>query len=89
MTNFTCTKSTLQKCRQWMQLFNLNLVGLQAKIWKGRRTHSRDQQLSAELKELMKTDNVDEIHFVQATIRVPVLFAVKFKPNCNHDKFEK
>ena len=68
-----------------MQLFNFNLVGLQAQIWEGRQTHSRDQQLSAELKELVKTDNVDEVHFVQATIGVPVLFAVTLKPNCNHD----
>ena len=72
-----------------MHLFNLNLVGLQAQIWEGRRTHSSDQQLSAELKELSKTYNVDGVHFVQTTIGVPVLFAVKLKCYCNHDKFDK
>ena len=87
LTNFIWTKSRLQNCWQWMQLFNLNLVGLQAQIWEGRRTNSRDQQLSAELKEFVKTDNVDEVHFVQTTIGVPVLFAVKLKRICNHDKF--
>ena len=47
------------------------------------------QQLQAELKELVKTDIVEEIHLVQATSRVAAHFVVKFKSNCNQDKFTK
>ena len=36
--------------------------------------HLHDQPLPAELKELVKTDNVDEVRLVQATIRVPAHF---------------
>ena len=54
-----------------------------------RQIHLHDHQLPAELKELVKTDNVEEIHLVQATIRVAAHFVVKFKSNCNHNKFKK
>ena len=84
---FHLYKCRLQKCRQWVQLFNPNLEGLQSRIGERWQTHLLDQQLLVDLKELMKTDNVDNEHFVLATIRVPVHFAVKFKPWCNHDKF--
>ena len=70
-------------------MFNLNLKGLQPQLGERREVHLHDQELPAELKELVKTDNVEEIHLVQATIRVPAHFSVKIKYNCNHDKFIK
>ena len=84
---FHLYKSRLQKCRQWIQLFNLNLEGLHPQIGERSQNHFLEQQLLAELKELVKTDNVDEEHFVQATRRFLVHFALKIKPYCNHDKF--
>ena len=59
--------------------FNLNLEGLQPQLGERRQIHLHDHQLPAELKELVKTDNVEEIHLVQATIRVAVHIVVKFK----------
>ena len=80
--------SRLHEFRQSTQLFNLNVEGLQPQLGERRQIHLHDQQLPAELNELVKTDNVEELnHLVQATIRVPAHFAVKFKSNCNHDKF--
>ena len=81
--------SRLQEFRQSIPLFNLNLKGLQPQLGERRQIHLHDHQLPAELKELVKTDNVEEIHLVQATIRVAAHFVVKFKSNCNHDKFTK
>ena len=75
--------------RQSIQLFNLNLEELQPQLAVRRQIHLHDQQLPAELKELVKTDNVEEIHLVRATLRVTAHFAVKFKPICNYDKFTK
>ena len=89
LTTFTCTMSRLQEFRQSIPLFNLNLEGLQPQLGERRQIHLHDHQLPAELKELVKTDNVEEIHLVQATIRVAAHFVVKFKSNCNHDKFTK
>ena len=89
MTTFTCTMSRLQEFRQSIPLFNLNLEGLQPQLGERRQIHLHDHQLPAELKELVKTDNVEEIHLVQATIRVAAHFVVKFKSNCKHDKFTK
>ena len=73
----------------YFHLYNLILEGLQPQLGERRQVHLHDHQLSAELKELVKTDNVDEIHLVQATIRVAAHFVVKCKSNCNHDKFTK
>ena len=81
--------SRLQEFCQSIPLFNLNLKGLQPQLGERRQIDLHDQQLPAELKELVKTDNVEEIHLVQATIRVADHFVVKFKSNCNHDKFTK
>ena len=81
--------SRLQEFRQSVPLFNLNLEGLQPQLGERRQIHLHDQQLPAELKELVKTDNVSEKHLAQATIRVAAHFVVKFKSNCNHDKFTK
>ena len=36
-----------------------------------------------------KTANVEKIHLVQAIIRMPAHFVVKFKSNFNHDKLRK
>ena len=80
--------SRLQEFCQSILLFNLNLEGLQPQLGERRQIHLHDHQLPAELKELVKADNV-EIHLVQATIRVAAHFVVKFKSNCNHDKFTK
>ena len=80
--------SRLQEFRQSIPLFNLNLEGLQPQqLGERRQIHLHDQQLPAKLKELVKTHNVEEIHLVQATIRVAAHFVVKFKSNCNYDKF--
>ena len=81
--------SRLQEFRQSIPLFNLNLEGLQPQLGERRQIHLHDYQLPAELKELVKTDNVEEIHLVQATIRVAAHFVLNFKFNCNHDKFTK
>ena len=81
--------SRLQEFRQSIPLFNLNLEVLQPQLGERRQIHLHDQQLPAELKELVKTDNVSEINLVQATIRVAAHFVVKFKSNCNHDNFTK
>ena len=81
--------SRLQEFRQSIPLLNLNLEGLQPQLGERRQIHLHDQQLPAELKELVKADNVEEIHLVQATIRVAAHLVVKFKSNCNHDKFTK
>ena len=81
--------SRLQEFRQSIPLFNLNLEGLQPQLGERRQIHLHDQQLPAELKELVKTDNVEEVHLVQATIRVAAHFVVKFKSNCNNDKLTK
>ena len=89
LTTFTCTMSRLQELCRSIPLFNLNLEGLQPQLGERRQIHLHDHQLPAELKELVKTDNVEEIHLVQATIRVAAHFVVKFKSNCNHDKFTK
>ena len=88
-TTFTCKIPRLQEFCQSIPLFNLNLEGLQPQLGERRQIHLYDQQLPAELKELVKTDNVEEIHLVQATIRVAAHFVVKFKSNCNHDNFTK
>ena len=66
----------------YFHLYNVQTPGISP-------VHLHDHQLPAELKELVKTDNVEEIHLVQATIRVAAHFVVKFKSNCNHDKFTK
>ena len=89
LTIFTCTMSRLQEFRRSSPLFNLNLEGLQPQLGEIRQIHLHDHQLPAELKELVKTDNVEEKHLVQATIRVAAFFVVKFKSNCDHDKFTK
>ena len=81
--------SRLQEFRKSIRLFNLNLKGLQPQLGERKQIHLRDQQLPAELKELIKIDNVEEIDLVQVTIRVPAPFAVIFKSNCKHDKFTK
>ena len=78
-----------QEFCQSIPLFNLNLEGLQPQLGERRHIHLHDQQLPAELKELVKTDNFEKIHSVQATIRDAAHFVVKFKSNCNHDKFTK
>ena len=56
--------SRLEKFRQSIQLFSLSLKGLQSQLAERRQIHLHDQQLPAELKELVKTDNVEEIHLV-------------------------
>ena len=81
--------SRLQEFRQSIPLFNLNLEELQPQLGERRQIHLHDQQLPAELKELIKTDNVEKKHLVQATIRVAAHFVVKFKSYCNHGKFIK
>ena len=80
--------SRLQEFCQSIPLFKLNLERLQPQLGERRQIHLHDHQLPAELKILVKTDNVEEIHLVQATIRVAAHFAV-IKSNCNHDKFTK
>ena len=70
-------------------LFNLNLEGLLPQLGERRQINLLDQQLPAELKELVKTDNIEETHLVSATIRVLAHFVVKLNYNCNHDKFKK
>ena len=81
--------SRLQEFCQSIPLFNLNLEGLQPQLGERRQIHLHEHQLPTELKELVKTDNVEGIHLVQATIRVSAHFVVKFKSNCNYDKFTK
>ena len=68
MTTFTCTISRFEDFRQFIQLFNLNLEGLQPEMGERRQIHLHDQQLPAELKELVKIDNFEKIHKFQATI---------------------
>ena len=65
------------------------MKGLQPQLGERRQIHLHDQELPAELKELIKTDNVEELHLVQANIRVPAHVSEKIKYNCNHDKFTK
>ena len=74
---------------QSIQFFNPILEELQSQLAERRQIQLRDQQLPAELKELVKTDNVEEIHSVQATLRVPAHFAGKFKSKCKHEKLTK
>ena len=62
--------SRLQEFCQSIPLFNLKLEGLQPQLGERRQFHLHDPQLPAELKDLVKTDNIEEIHLVQATIRV-------------------
>ena len=81
--------SRLQEFCQSIPLFNLNLEGLQPQLGKRRQIHIHDHQLPAEVKELVKTDNVEEIHLIQATIRVAAHSFVNFKSYCNHDNFTK
>ena len=81
--------SRLQDFQQLFQLFNLNLEGLQPQLGERRQIILQNQQLPEELKKLVKIENVEERHLVQATIRVPAQLAVKFKPNCNQDKYTK
>ena len=88
-TTFTGTMSRLQGFRQSIPLFNLNLEGLQPQLGERRQIHLHDQQLPAVLNELVKTDNVEEIPLVQATIIVAAHYIVKFKSNCNNDNFTK
>ena len=80
---------SLQEFWQSIQSFHVTLEELQPHLAVRRQIHLHDHKLPAELKELVKTDNVEEIHLVQATLRVTAHFAVKFKSNCNHDKFTK
>ena len=63
--------------------------GLRPQLGEKRQIHLHDQHHPAELKELFKTDNVEEINLVQAIIRVAAHFVVKIEYNCNHDKFTK
>ena len=74
---------------QSIQFFNPNLEELQSQLAERRQIQLRDQQFPAEMKELVKTDNVEEIHSVQATFRVPAHFAGKFKSKCKHEKLTK
>ena len=62
LTTFTYTMSRLQEFRQSIPLFNLNLEGLQPQLGERRQIHLHDHQLPAELKELVKSDNFEEIH---------------------------
>ena len=55
----------LQEFCQSIPLFNLNLEGLQPQLGERRKIHLHDQQLPVELKELVKTDNVEEIDLAQ------------------------
>ena len=81
-------KPLLHKLEQ-ITMNDVKIEGLQPQLGERRQIHLHDQQLPAELKELVKTDNVEEIHLVQVTVRVAALCVVKFKSNCNHDKFTK
>ena len=63
-------------------LTSFQLVNLNCMRWNlsGREKIKLEvQQLPAELEELVKTDDVDELHLFQAIVRVPARFAVKFK----------
>ena len=79
--------SRLQEFRQSFQLFNLNLEGLQPQLAERTQRHLHDQKLPAELKKLVKSDNVEKIHLVQATLRVPAHFSVQINSNLSHNKF--
>ena len=79
--------SRLEEFRRSIQLFNLNLDGLQPQLAERIQIHLHDQQLPAELKKFVKTDSVEEINLVQATLRVPAHFSVKFNSNRSHNKF--
>ena len=81
--------SRLREFRQSIQLFNLNLEWLQPQLGERRQIHLPDKQLPNELKELVKTNNLEEKYLLPATIRIAVLFVVTFKSNSNHDKFTK
>ena len=76
--------SRLQDFRQSIPLFNLNLEGLQPQLGERSQIHLHAQHLPAELKELVKTDNVEKMHLVQATSRVAAHFVDKIKSNCDH-----
>ena len=63
LTIFTCVMSRLQELCQSVQLLNINLEGLQPQLGEIRQIHLHDQRLPAELKKLVKTDNVEKNTF--------------------------
>ena len=54
-----------------------------------RQIHLLDQQLPGELRNLVKTDDVEEVLLVHAALGVSAHFAVNFKSNCNDNRLTK